>query len=57
MRNWITRFIREEEGVSAAEYALLLALIGVAMATAATLLGTNITAKIDEAADIIGIAS
>ena len=56
MRNWITRFVREEEGASAAEYALILALVGAALAAAASALGVSIanglnwaTGKIDGA--------
>jgi len=49
MRNWITRFIREEEGASAAEYALLLALIGVVIITAAQGLQVAISGAMDAA--------
>jgi len=53
MRNLITRFIREEEGASAAEYALLLALIGVVIITAATGLQGAISGAMDKARDAI----
>lgn len=49
----IRQFVKEEEGASAAEYALLVALITAVMAGAVTLLGTNITAAINTAASQI----
>ena len=53
MLNAIRRFVREEEGASAAEYALLVALISVAMLVAVQLLGTNIGVAITTAANNI----
>jgi pilus assembly protein Flp/PilA len=38
-----TRFVRDEEGASLAEYGLLLALIAVVCIGAITILGTNIS--------------
>jgi pilus assembly protein Flp/PilA len=38
----IKRFLKEDEGISAVEYALLLALVGVAISAAAIGLGTQI---------------
>lgn len=49
----IRQFVMDEEGASAAEYALLVALITVAMAAAVTTLGTNITNAITSAASKI----
>jgi pilus assembly protein Flp/PilA len=40
----IRTFVADENGVTAIEYGLIAALIGVAMAVAATTLGANITA-------------
>ena len=40
----VNRFIRDEEGVTAIEYALLASLIAVAIILAATALGTKIAA-------------
>ncbi len=54
MLNVIRQFVKQEEGASAAEYALLVALVTVAMAGAVTLLGTNITTAINNAAGRIG---
>jgi len=39
----IKNFVREEEGASAVEYGLLVALIAVAIITAVTALGTNLS--------------
>lgn len=43
----------DESGASAAEYALILAVVGSAIAFAAYALGTEITASLDNAADCI----
>lgn len=55
MRNFINQFIREESGASAAEYALILAIVGAGIALAASLLGgavqtaiTNTTAEVQK---------
>ena len=53
MLNAIRRFVKEEEGASAAEYALLLALVCLGMIGAVTLLGTNISNAIFGAANVI----
>jgi pilus assembly protein Flp/PilA len=45
----IRRLVKDESGISAVEYALLLALIGAGIAGAASLLGTQVTANIDQA--------
>ena len=50
MLNAICRFVKEEEGASAAEYALLLVVITLGIVGAVTLLGTNITTAINSAA-------
>ena len=50
MLNIIRQFVREEEGASAAEYALLLVIITLGIVGAVTLLGTNITTAITTAA-------
>ena len=50
MLNAIYRFVKEEEGASAAEYALLLVVITLGIVGAVTLLGTNITTAITNAA-------
>ena len=40
--NFITKFIREEDGVTAIEYGLIAALIAVVIIAAVTLVGTNL---------------
>ena len=50
MLNAICRFVKEEEGASAAEYALLLAIITLGAVGAVNILGVNITAAITGAA-------
>ena len=54
MLNVIRQFVKEEEGASAAEYALLIGLITAAMATVVGTLGTNINGAITAAATAIG---
>ena len=51
MKAWhsVKRLLTDESGISAVEYALLLALIGAAIATAAYTLGTTVTGKITAA--------
>ncbi len=45
------RFLKDESGATAIEYALIAALIGVAIIAAATTLGTNIGAQFNRIAD------
>lgn len=45
----IKRLIRDDHGISAVEYALLLALIGAGIATAAFLLGGQVQTNIETA--------
>ena len=49
----IVSFLRDESGASAAEYAIILAVVGAATATAIGLLGTNINTAITAAANVI----
>lgn len=46
-------FRRDETGAAAAEYALILAVVGGGIAVAATLLGTNIAAVMNRVALLI----
>ena len=46
----IKQFLNDEEGVTAIEYALIAALIAVAIITAVTLVGTNVTATFNRIA-------
>ena len=53
MKKFLNDFMRDESGASAAEYALILAVVGGGIAGAAFLLGGAITTAIDNAtADI-----
>jgi pilus assembly protein Flp/PilA len=52
MRN-ISKFLKDESGASAAEYALILAIVAVAIVTALGLLATAIETAIDRAATAI----
>ncbi len=45
----IRKFLVEEKGISAVEYALLLGLIGTGIAVAATALGTQVSTNITDA--------
>jgi pilus assembly protein Flp/PilA len=46
----LIRFFKDEEGATAVEYGLIVALIAVAIVTAVTLLGTNLTATFNNVA-------
>ena len=45
--NFITKFIREEDGVTAIEYGLIAALIAVVIVVAVQLIGTRLDAVFD----------
>lgn len=53
MKTLLTMLRRDQKGAAAAEYALILAIVGTAIAAAAILLGTNIAAAINAAAALI----
>lgn len=53
----IVRFMREEEGATAPEYGLMVALIAVVIIASVTLLGTNLSVKFNQVATAIGAAS
>lgn len=46
----VRRFVRDEEGASMAEYALLIAAVAVVAAVAIRKLGTTVSTKLDSAA-------
>ncbi|MEN9315871.1 MAG: hypothetical protein RIS35_2264 [Pseudomonadota bacterium] len=50
MIEFVKRFIRDEEGVTAIEYGLIAALIAVAIIGGVTLLGNNLNAKFSSVA-------
>jgi pilus assembly protein Flp/PilA len=47
-------FFKDEEGATAVEYGLMVALIAVVIITAVTVLGTNVSTKFNEAATAVG---
>ena len=49
MGNFLSSFIRDESGAAAAEYALILAIVGAGIAVAAKNLGTAISSAINTA--------
>ena len=51
MSKFFTKFLKDESGASAAEYALILAVVVVGIALAATNLGTAVSNAIQGAAD------
>ncbi len=55
MKIWrgIRKFLVEEKGISAVEYALLLGLIGTGIAVAAAALGTQVSTNITDATTAI----
>jgi pilus assembly protein Flp/PilA len=54
LRTAVTRFLREEDGASLVEYALLIALIAVVCIGAVTLIGNNVNSKLNSAATSLG---
>ena len=53
MKALLKNFVADQSGASAAEYALILGVVGVAIAGAAIALGVAIDGKIDEATAVI----
>lgn len=51
MKNFLIDFVRDESGASAAEYALILAIVGVGIAGAAVYLRNTIKTAIEAAGD------
>ena len=49
MRNFIKSYFSDESGAAAAEYALILAIIGAGIATAAIALGSSISTALNQA--------
>ncbi|MDR2857787.1 MAG: Flp family type IVb pilin, partial [Novosphingobium sp.] len=50
MTKFFANFLRDESGASAAEYALILAIVGTGIAAAAWALGTAISSSVGSAA-------
>ena len=53
----IKKFFRDEEGATAVEYGLMVALIAIVIIVAVSLLGSNLSSKFDQVATSIGAAS
>ena len=51
MKTFIKAFLRDESGASAAEYALIIAIVGVGIGAAALALGNNVTNAVGNAAN------
>lgn len=54
MMKQIKRFMQEEEGATAVEYGLMIALITAALVTIVTTLGTNLVSRFTTVATAIG---
>ena len=57
MVKFVTLFLRDDGGASAAEYALILAIVGTGIAAAAFALGSSITGAMTKATNCITNAS
>ncbi len=57
MKSFLKDFIRDDSGASAAEYALILAIVGTGIAGAAYVLGGNIKTAMSNAASCIPTTS
>ena len=53
----LVAFLRDESGASAAEYALILAIVGIGIVAAATALGGAISGAMNNAANTINTAN
>lgn len=53
MKTFLKTFLADESGASAAEYALILAVVGVAVGAAALALGTNVGAAVTKASNTV----
>ena len=50
MKTFLKTFLKDESGASAAEYALIIAVVGVGIGAAALVLGANVKQAVDNAA-------
>jgi pilus assembly protein Flp/PilA len=53
IKNFFKRFIQEEEGATAVEYAIMVALIAAVIVGAVTMIGTNINSKFTNVSEIV----
>lgn len=56
MKNLLMNMWKDEDGATAVEYGLMVALIAVVIIAAVTLLGTNLSEKFDTVAQEVGNA-
>jgi pilus assembly protein Flp/PilA len=56
MKKFLQKFLGDKAGASAAEYALILAVVGLGVVGAFTTLGERITSSVEDAADTIADA-
>jgi pilus assembly protein Flp/PilA len=54
MKTFLKNFIADESGASAAEYALIIAVVGVGIGAAALVLGNNVQEAVGDAANEVG---
>ena len=54
MKSFLKTFLNDESGASAAEYALILAVVGVAIGAGALVLGQNVGESINNSAKNVG---
>jgi len=54
MKTFIKTFLKDESGASAAEYALILAVVGVAIGAGALVLGQNVAESVNNAGMEVG---
>ena len=54
MKTFLKSFIADESGASAAEYALIIAVVGVGIGAAALVLGGNVSKAVSDAAEEVG---
>jgi pilus assembly protein Flp/PilA len=57
MSNFLANFVRDESGAAAAEYVLILAIVGGGVAAGAYLLGTNISQALTAKANLVSTCS
>jgi pilus assembly protein Flp/PilA len=53
MRNFVSRFVKDQSGATAIEYGLIVALIAVVIIGAVTALGTNLNTSLSTAGSAI----
>ena len=57
MKTFLKTFLRDESGASAAEYALIIAVVGVGIGAAALVLGQNVETAVGNAANEVADCS